>query len=68
MVVIIVLLTINGFIFNDYIKYLETSKCNCANDKQKKLHTFINYYSYVTKIISISIVSIIVFLFILSKF
>ena len=50
---IILLITVNGFIFNDYIMYLEKSKCNCAIDKQKKLHTFMNYYSFICKWISI---------------
>ena len=60
------LVIVNGFIFNDYIKYLETSKCNCALNKQKKLNTFLYYYIYVSKLISIIIGSIILFLFIMN--
>ena len=67
MLFIILLLIINGFIFNDYSKYLETSKCNCALNKQKKLNTFLYYYIYVSKLISSIIVSILLLLFILSK-
>ena len=59
---IILLIIVNGFIFYDYIKYLETSKCNCAIDKQKKLHAFMNDYSFVSKIISIYLTTVILFL------
>ncbi len=58
---IILLIIVNGFIFSDYIKYLENSKCNCAIDKQKKLHTFLYYYSYLYKYISI-VLAVVAFL------
>ena len=62
---IILLLFVNSFIFNNYSKYLETSKCNCALNKQKKLNIFLYYYIYVSKLISMIIGSIILFLFIM---
>jgi len=58
---IILLITVNGFIFNDYIMYLEKSKCNCALNKQRKLHTFLYYYSYLYKYISI-VLAVVAFL------
>ena len=45
------LLLIYIYVFNTYIEYLNTKKCNCAVEKQKILHSYLMIIYYIVKVI-----------------